>query len=524
MGIDLQKFEQFYTRLFDIDFTGAVPEICISLGSMASIRAATAKGAPFLPVSYQDHFAAPLDAKLPTLMSKLDQQVQSGERTPQYRAFALETLYGAVYQHGHRVTPIEARPQLKRFLAVVSNMYRSFVDADKRRAAGLALVTEVPPLALFQSVSDGPFTIESDIMKEKVGITIGVVSLPAAYRDHPVLWTSLSHEVGGHDVVHADPGLVKEMAEKTRALLAPNLDPARKPNTAELNALIWSHWMDEAAADVYGVLNMGPGFAGNLAAFLAAFRARRRGQTHAGAPFVSAGTEELPNGDMDMHPIDLLRLHVAAGAVDGLRGLSAARRDKYIAGIEALAGRVGLGLTDVSLRGRVLVDRDKKIEIDTRMKLSDAAAAARKVGRMLVTEKFARLNGRCVQDIETWDDADENVAQEIRDKVLAGQSIVASGDDAQLLAGVTLALLQEPELYEEATALLNAALDDSFDRDPIWGATLRGHALAASRVAKLAAAPAKPKAGTKAKPAAGPKPAARKAAVRRPAKGRTRRR
>ena len=207
-----------------------------------------------------------------------------------------------------------------------------------------------------------------------------------------------------------------------------------------------------------------------------------------------------------------------------MRGLSAARRDEYIAGIEALAGRVGLGLTDVSLRGRVLVDRDKKIEIDTRMKLSDAAAAARKVGRMLVTEKFARLNGRCVQDIETWDDADENVAQEIRDKVLAGQSIVASGDDAQLLAGVTLALLQEPGLYDDATARLNEALDESFDRDPIWGATLRGHALAASRVAKLAAAPAKPKAGTKAKPAARPKPAARKAAVRRPAKGRTRRR
>ena len=88
----------------------------------------------------------------------------------------------------------------------------------------------------------------------------------------------------------------------------------------------------------------------------------------------------------------------------------------------------------------------------------------------------------------------------------------------------TLALLQEPELYEEATALLNAALDDSFDRDPIWGATLRGHALAASRVGKLAAAPAKPRAGTKAKPAARPKPAARKVAVRRPAKGRTRRR
>ena len=106
MGIDLQKFDRFYQRLFEIDFTGAVPEICISLDSVASIRAATAKGAPFLPISYQDHFAAPLDARLPILMSKLDQQVQSRERSPQYRAFALEALYGGIYQHGHRVTPV----------------------------------------------------------------------------------------------------------------------------------------------------------------------------------------------------------------------------------------------------------------------------------------------------------------------------------------------------------------------------------------------------------------------------------
>ena len=518
MGIDLQKFDRFYQRLFEIDFTGAVPEICISLDSVASIRAATAKGAPFLPISYQDHFAAPLDARLPILMSKLDQQVQSRERSPQYRAFALEALYGGIYQHGHRVTPVEARPQLKRFLAVVSNMYRSFVNADKRRAAGVALVTEMPPLALFQSVSDGPFTIESDIMKEKVGVSIGVVSLPAAYRDHPVLWTCLSHEVGGHDVVHADPGLVEEMAVRTRALLAPHFDPGRKPDTAAVNALIWSHWMDEAAADVYGVLNMGPGFAINLAAFLAAFRAKRRGQTQAGDPFVSAGTEELPNGDMDMHPIDLLRFQVAAGAVEGLKGLSAARRNECIAGIEAVAGHVGLGVSEVGLRGRVLVDRDKKIEIDTRMKLSDAAAAARKVGRMLVTEQFAALGGHCIQDIETWDDADENAAEEICGKVLSGQSIRDSGDDAQLLAGVTLALLQEPGLYDDATARLNEALDESFDRDPIWGATLRGHALAASGAGKImaGAAPAKARPGAGVK--AGSKAAARKAGGGRAAK------
>lgn len=499
MPVDLHRFKQLYERFFEVDFDGAVPGICVSLNSANTIRAATAKGAPFLPLVYQQNFHRPLDTKLPDIMSKLNQQVQSGERPPQYRALVLEALYGAVYQHGHRVTPVEARPQLKRFLAVVSNLYRSFVDADKRTAAGVALTTKTPPLALFQSVSDGPFTIESDLMEEKFGLSIGIVSLPAAYRDHPALWCGLSHEVGGHDVVDADDGLAEEMIAKTRALLAPDFAPRRKLDTATLNALIWSYWMEETAADVYGVLNMGPSFAINLAGFLAAFRAKRRGQTEAGDPFVSIDTAVLPNGDMDVHPIDLLRFHVAVGAVEGLQGLSAARRNEYVAGIEAAANLVGIGVTEIGLRGRVTIDRDNKIEVNADMKLSDAAAAARKIGKMLATENFAQLNNHSIQDIETWDDADEDIAREICDRVLAGQSIVAHGDDAQLLAGVTLALLQKPELYEPATVLLNAALDDSFDRDPIWGATLGGHALMAAAGKTMAAA----KAAAESKPAKG---------------------
>jgi hypothetical protein len=395
------------------------------------------------------------------------------------------------------VTPVEARPQLKRFLAVVSNLYRSFIDANKRTAIGVKLATDTPPLALFQSTSDrGPFTIESDLMKEKFGLSIGIVSLPATYRDHPVLWAGLSHEVGGHDVVHADAGLVEEMVAKTRALLAPNFAPRRNLDTATLNALIWSFWMDEAAADVYGILNMGPVFALNLAGFLAAFRAKRRGQTEAGEPLVSNDTETLPNGQMDDHPIDLLRFYIAVGAVEGLKGLSAARRGEYVSSIEAVAKLVAGGATEIGLRGRVEIGPADSIPVHTNMKLSDAADGARKVGKMLVTETFQPLNGHCIQDIETWDDTDEDIAREIAGRVLSQQSIVAHGDDAQLLAGVTLALLQRPELYHSATSLLNAALDDSFDRDPIWGATLpQRHAIMAGGAGR--AGKRKPKSGKK---------------------------
>jgi len=158
---------------------------------------------------------------------------------------------------------------------VVSNLLRSFSDKDKRAAAGVNLVTLTPPLACFQADSgeQGPYTIESDIMHQLFGIEIGIVSLPATYRSHPVIWSVLSHEVCGHDVVHADDGLLQEMTAAAQALLAPDFSPRKRLDTAALNALLRSYWMDEAAADVYGVLNMGPAFGLSLAAFVAAFRA-----------------------------------------------------------------------------------------------------------------------------------------------------------------------------------------------------------------------------------------------------------
>lgn len=504
MPIDLDKFKLLYDQLFGIDYTGAVPDICVPLNT-ASLRAATAKGAPFLPMVYQQGYAEPLQAKLAGIVDKLDQQVQHGERPPAYRAQVLEALFGAIYQHGHDVTKVEARPQLKRFLAVVSNLYRSFIDDDKRARAGVELVETTPPLALFQSVSSGPFTIESDLMKQKVGVSIGLVSLPATYRDHPVIWAALAHEVGGHDITHADGNLLAEMTKKVQALLSPHAPPGAQ-DPAALNALIWSYWMDEAAADVYGVVNMGPSFALNLAGFLAAYRARLRLQTEAGDPFIGVDAEVQPGGIMDTHPIDLLRLHVGIGAVEGLKGLSATKRSEYVAAIDAVASLVSIGVTEIGLRGTIQ-GSDKPDEAN--MKLSDAVEAARKVGKMLVTETFAALNDHSIQDIETWDDADEAAAQKVCDKVLAGQTIVRVGDDAQLLAGVTLALLQEPGLYAAATKLLNAALDDSFDQDPIWGSTLRGHAMMAERMRVMAVANAAPG-----------KPAKARKAAKNPGKGR----
>jgi hypothetical protein len=488
MPIDISRFAELYERFLEIDFTGKVLGIRPPLKNAGDVRAATAKGVPFLPRIYRQGFHAPMDAALPQLLVKLASDVKQHLKTPAQALERLEQFYAPVYQHGPDATKVNAGPQLKRFLAVVSNLFRSFTDDDKRASAGIHPVTTTPPLAFFQSDSgqQGPYTIESDLMHHFFGIEIGIVSPPATYRDHPVIWSVLSHEVCGHDVVHADARLLAEMREAVQGLLAPDFSPHGRLDGAALNALLWSYWMDEVAADVYGVLNMGPAFAPSLAAFLAAFRSHIKtdikGEPRPAKPVVAveASPRDNEGGDdtLEDHPVDILRFYLMLGAIETMAKLDAATRADYVAAIEDIARLVGGGASTIHLEGQVRFGSGQPIPVKADMPLTDAADAARKIGRMIATRRFKALDDRGIQDIETWDDADEAAAQAISARILQRRSIVGHGDDAQLLAGATLALLQKPERYDEAQSFLNAALDESFRTDPIWRDLTASHVFA----------------------------------------------
>ena len=101
--------------------------------------------------------------------------------------------------------------------------------------------------------------------------------------------------------------------------------------------------------------------------------------------------------------------------------------------------------------------------------LSAMAQAAQVVGGYIATAKLNALQGHSIQDIETWDDTDEAATQEIFKAVKAKESLIGLGDDAQLLAGTTMAFYDNAQKYDDITKALNDALDDSFVRDPVFG-------------------------------------------------------
>ena len=299
--------------------------------------------------------------------------------------------------------------------------------------------------------------------------SVGIVSLPSTYKDSPLLWAALAHETGGHDVLHAEDGLLDELAQTVQNLFDPTpVQPGKTPTQNQILGLLWSNWIDEAASDMYGILNIGPTFAINLAAFFAALNAD--GPDPFPSLSTASGANPDRNGELDEHPTDILRLHLAIGAVESLSGLAKSSVQSYVASITALATLCAHGAQSITLNGKLPVDQDHVIPLNNvQLPIAAMQDAARRVGAAIVGAKLDALKGHGIQEIETWDDGDESTALHIASLFLNGSSVAGAGDDAQLLAGATLAAVQSPDQYDQITKLLNGGLDDSFAKDPIWG-------------------------------------------------------
>ena len=222
---------------------------------------------------------------------------------------------------------------LRQFLAVVSNLYRSFLGADKRHACGAPLPDPgLPPLVSFHRSKDaGPAVLTAPVNRRLCGSDVAVVILPTIYRRVPLAWASLAHEACGHGVLQADPGLLPDLVAGVRSLFGGGpLAPGRTPDEAQTLGLLWSYWIEETASDVYGLLNIGPAFALNLAAFIAAKRKADSSAIDLSFPTLPAGSGNDPSIAFDQHPPDLLRLHVAMGVIQNLTGLSPTRAADYV--------------------------------------------------------------------------------------------------------------------------------------------------------------------------------------------------
>ena len=144
MSLDPKLYLELCNEFSSIDLFHVDASLLPKVSSEAEISALITNGSAFVPRLYRLDYARQLQENLPAVMIR-------GKINPEEIAAFLETFCAPVYQHHPGATDTNVRPQLRRFLAVISNLYRSFTSEKKRRSIDVPIVTDIPPLAFFQS-------------------------------------------------------------------------------------------------------------------------------------------------------------------------------------------------------------------------------------------------------------------------------------------------------------------------------------------------------------------------------------
>ncbi len=417
-----------------------------------SLIAANLNKIPSVVNSYGQRLGESIQTVTKNLEKDYYRSVWAGESDKSARGYArlrADTAVGAVVDWAQP----ELRPQLKYFAAVADELFRLAVrKKQKVKSMNPDLKirdADVPPLVTFAPTPGwGPSTLTSEALEELGGPATSVVSLPLGYKDDPIMWGILAHEVCGHDTVHAIDGLMEELKEKITA------DPL-----AEGWSSLWRNWAEETVADVLGVLSFGPYYAIGLAAWLSASAALD--------PDSDVQLGKLRNRlnvtggrILDQHPVDLLRLHLSIGVVECLgedtNGSSDepeyewADRDAWVKALEAIADKAAEGIStiDVYQDGRSVV---------LQYPLDRWKQEARKIGQYIATVKLNTLCNHSIQEVETWSTEDERRVREIIDSEDFSRMKPDDGDIKHLIAAAFGLLFKGGSSYGSVTDKLRKA-------------------------------------------------------------------
>lgn len=408
----------------------------------ASLRARLERASGTLPPAVRNAVATPLLALLDDLGPRGFAGVLARDPGREGEARLLLDLAHAVLQRGEGY---QAR-STDAFQEVVSDLYDGFLSAEGRRGVRPPDHGVTAPVVRWGDAETGPYTWPATAT-EALGVKGALVSLPAANASAGLLaWPALAHETTGHDVLGADDGLREEVASAVRnEVLARGLGPGL--------AAYWAERVDEAAADVLGVLNMGPAAAVGMLGYFRALNG------------VWRGTPRLRNVGRaeDPHPADVARGWLAAEAVRLLSFREAGRwADRLVAETDRDLGTIHLG----------------NLVVPPEVAKASAAAVARAITRT----HFRSLEGRSFGEIQDWKDDDEAIARSLR-ATMRGASDVggrrggAAGPDP---AGAFAAHAVAAAVYEAASGStppdavmprMVAVLAEMHARNPAWHAT-----------------------------------------------------
>jgi hypothetical protein len=407
---------------------------------LADLQAAT----PKLPYVYQQAAAEPLVHFLQNLGEDRFLQIFATDPTDEQTATYQEIIPDAALA----ILSFMKTPMLgvTAFEEIVSDLYDGFLSDETRvsNASGMPIKPPnygiIPPLVKFGNSDFGPYTWPGDATNEILGMGCGVVSLPPEQLKGGLLaWSSLGHETGGHDVTHADKGLLDELANKVHAAVLQKFKSVRLAN-------YWASCIDETAADVCGYLNMGPSLGIGLIGY---FRALGNGKLR------TIGSKDDP------HPIDLLRGYLAAAVAKRLHFKDAAAWSQTITA-ETAKDKGTLYLADAS--GRLSAFP---------VSFNNAVASTDVVAQVIMQSKLTALENHALQELQDWRDEDQSIVNSLIPVLKAGAPLPTGLQGpgfyaAHVVAAATQAALQQGAKIPMLFTQMQNYLSTMHLENPTW--------------------------------------------------------
>ena len=336
------------------------------------------------------------------------------------------------------------------FEEVVSDLYDGFLSAEDRHNIKLPDHTILPPLVKWGNCEDGPYTVTTDAMAS-FNMKCAIVNLPPSLaRGGLVGWGCLAHEVAGHDISHADNGLLAEMAQAVNTAIKSDAK-IKSTNLRNTLASYWSDRVDESASDLMGIMNMGPAAGAVVIPF---FRALL-------GAFGSPQKLRSDGPADDEHPADILRVMLGAS---GVSLLSFSDHQDWS---NAILSEGLKDMTTIILNNHVTVDK------------VSAQRSADIVAEVITQTQFTKLNGHSLQEIQDWANDDELIVKGLRGALQRntepGPDIMDGAYAAHVVAAAVYeALLVKQEVAPLFTRMISL-LKNMHDDNPSWGPLFVAH-------------------------------------------------
>lgn len=299
----------------------------------------------------------------------------------------------AILQSGYNY----AQKASNAFQEVVNDLYKSFLSEENRvsNETGVPIKMPdkgvVPPLVKWGNPDFGPYTWPVDATSE-IKVKSAVVNLPPAnFQGGLLAWATLPHETVGHDILHADSGLLEELGNKVFLAV---LDAF--PGDYFM-ANYWRQCIDETASDILGLLNAGPVAGISLIGYF-------RGLTGGGLRNIGALPPE------DTHPVDILRGFIAARVIERM-SFSQSEEWSSVIREEVYKDLDRIYLVDAPKQYYYPIENEKAIK------------SAELVADVISDAKLYSLEGHSLKEIQDWTDKDQKIVDELGMMMRKGENL-----------------------------------------------------------------------------------------------------